>query len=140
MIKKDVYQMGFVYSQVAGEVRRQQMERVATVLTRLGVPRTYRGFEATMAAVWLVLEDEECLHMVTKRIYMGAAKLCGQSHSAVERNIRTVVKRAWETNPIYLAEIAGYPMSLQPIPSEFIDALATDALRYTARSKDGVTS
>ncbi len=58
-------------------------------------PRTYRGFEATIAAVWLVLEDEDCLRMVTTRIYAKVAQLSGQTRHAAERNIRTVVKRAW---------------------------------------------
>ena len=127
--------MKFDYLINTDGVRRQQLKRVASVLAKLGVPRTYRGFEATMAAVWLVLEDEECLRMVIKRIYTGVSELCGQSRYAVERNIRTVVKRAWERNPDYLVEIAGYPIETQPIPSEFIDLLATDAMRFTAQTE-----
>ena len=53
--------MKFDYLSPTDDVRRRQLERVANVLPRLGVPRTYRGFEATIAAVWLVLEDEDCL-------------------------------------------------------------------------------
>ena len=122
--------MKFDYLSLTDDVRRRQLERVADVLPRLGVPRTYRGFEATIAAVWLVLEDEDCLRMVTTRIYAKVAQL-----SAAERNIRTVVKRAWDCNPAYLSEIAGYPISTQPIPSEFIDMLATDAMRFTSQGQ-----
>ena len=35
----------------------------------------------------------------------------------------------------YLSEIAGYPISTQPIPSEFIDMLATDAMRFTSQGQ-----
>ena len=104
------------------------------------MPRTYRGFEATIAAVWLVLEDEDCLRMVTTRIYAKVAQLSGQTRHAAERNIRTVVKRAWDCNPAYLSEIAGYPISTQPIPSEFIDMLATDAMRFTSQGADSYLS
>lgn len=127
--------MKFDYLSPTDDVRRRQLERVANVLPRLGVPRTYRGFEATIAAVWLVLEDEDCLRMVTTRIYAKVAQLSGQTRYAAERNIRTVVKRAWDCNPAYLSEIAGYPISTQSIPSEFIDMLATDAMRFTSQGQ-----
>lgn len=106
-----------------------QMRRVSDSLRRLGILRTYRGYQAVMDSVRLVLEDEARLNLVTKGVYMEAAAGCGRRWGAVERNIRTVVRRAWETNPACLEELAGYPMDGPPTASEFIDILATDAMR-----------
>lgn len=85
----------------------RQMEHVAESLRRLGILRTYLGHRAVLAAVQLALEDESRLHQVTKGIYMEAARRCGQSWSAVERNIRTAARRAWEANPRYLEQSGG---------------------------------
>ena len=43
--------MKFDYLSPTDDVRRRQLERVANVLPRLGVPRTYRGFEATIGGL-----------------------------------------------------------------------------------------
>ena len=107
----------------------RQMEHVAESLRRLGILRTYLGHRAVLAAVQLALEDESRLHQVTKGIYMEAARRCGQSWSAVERNIRTAARRAWEANPRYLEQLAGYPLDGPPSASELIEILATDAMR-----------
>lgn len=113
----------------------RQMEHVAESLRRLGILRTYLGHRAVLAAVQLALEDESRLHQVTKGIYMEAARRCGQSWSAVERNIRTAARRAWEANPRYLERLAGYPMNRPPSASELIEILATDAMRHTDTEK-----
>lgn len=112
-----------------------QMEHVAEALRRLGILRTYRGHQAIMAAVQLALEDESRLHQVTKGIYMEAARRCGQNWSAVERNIRTAARRAWEANPRYLEQLTGYPMNRPPSASELIEILATDAMRRQGKEK-----
>lgn len=115
-----------------------QMRRVSDSLRRLGILRTYRGYQAVMDSVRLVLEDNTRLNLVTKGVYMEAASACGRRWGAVERNIRTVVRRAWETNPAYLEELAGYPLDGPPTASEFIDILATDALRNAGETKAGL--
>lgn len=118
-----------------------QMEHVAEALRRLGILRTYRGHQAIMAAVQLALEDESRLHQVTKGIYMEAAHHCNQSWSAVERNIRTAARRAWEANPRYLELLAGYPLNGPPSAGELIEILATDAMRqFQFHSPFGETS
>lgn len=116
----------------------RQMEHVAESLRRLGILRTYLGHRAVLAAVQLALEDESRLHQVTKGIYMEAAHRCGQSWSAVERNIRTAARRAWEANPRYLELLAGYPMDRPPSASELIEILATDAMRHTEKTSGPV--
>ena len=113
----------------------RQMEHVAESLRRLGILRTYLGHRAVLAAVQLALEDESRLHQVTKGIYMEAARRCGQNWSAVERNIRTAARRAWEANPRYLEQLTGYPMNRPPSASELIEILATDGMRRQGKEK-----
>lgn len=62
---------------------------------------------------------------------MEAAQRCGYSWSAVERNIRTIARRAWMSNPDYLEQLAGYPLNGPPSASELIEMLANDAMRYS---------
>lgn len=109
----------------------KQMEYVEESLRQLGILRTYRGRQAVIAAVQLALEDEDRLRSVTKGIYMEAAQRCGDSWTSVERNIRTVSRRAWMSNPDYLEQLAGYPLSGPPSASELIEMLANDAMRHS---------
>lgn len=104
---------------------------VQIILRRLGVGTTYKGYKATVLAVTLALEDEDRLSSVTKRIYGEVAKALDSTPGAVEKNIRTVVFRAWTMNRADLETMAGYKLELPPSPSEFLDILYT----YIARSR-----
>lgn len=104
---------------------------VQIILRRLGVGTTYKGYKATVIAVTLALEDEDRLSSVTKRIYGEVAEALGSTPSAVEKNIRTVVLRAWTKNRADLESMAGYRLEIPPSPSEFLDILYT----YIARSR-----
>lgn len=104
---------------------------VQIILRKLGVGSTYKGYKATVLAVTLALEDEDRLSSVTKRIYGEVAEATGSTPSAVEKNIRTVVLRAWSKNRADLEMMAGYKLDIPPSPSEFLDILYT----YIARSR-----
>ena len=116
----------------------RQMEHVAELLRRLGILRTSLGHRSVLAAVQMALGDESRLIQVTKGIYMEAARRCGQSWSAVERNIRTAARRAWEANPRYLEQLTGYPLDGPPSASELIEILATDAMRHMEKTSGPV--
>ena len=47
----------------------------------------------------------------------------------VERNLRTVVSRAWQVNPDLLCRMAGYPLTAAPTASEFIEIIASYIIR-----------
>ena len=49
--------------------------------------------------------------------------------TAVERNIRTAVSRAWKINRPLLCDMAGYPLACTPAASEFIEIAASYILR-----------
>lgn len=106
---------------------------VQDTLQALGITRNYRGCLRAAAAIELVLEDEDRLEAVTKEIYLEVAQRCHCNWYAVERNIRTVVQRAWHVNRPLLTQMAGYPMDAPPTASEFIAIVANYIRRAGAQ-------
>lgn len=100
------------------------MTEVKSVLRELGVSAKYKGVNPTAIAVKLVIDEEERLHHVTDSIYGAVSAQCGIPWKTIERNIRTVVKRAWRCNASRLRAMAGYPLDDAPPASEFIEILA----------------
>lgn len=99
-------------------------ESIQQVLRQLGIGANYKGFRITVLAISLIVENEDRLTSITKDIYYDVAKLTGYRWTAVERNIRTVVARAWYCNPQKLNQIAGYTLTSAPIASEFLDIVS----------------
>lgn len=105
------------------------MTRVQNILRRFGVTKCYKGYKYTIYAIHLVLADEDRLGAITKEVYMVTASHFGCKWTAVERNIRTVVARAWNVNPGLLSQLAGYPLTHPPTSSQFIEILSSYVLR-----------
>lgn len=105
------------------------MDEIQEILRELGVGRNYRGYQRTAIAIALALDDESRLTAVTKELYGKTAEQTDCQWTAVERNIRTVVQRAWKINPQRLIQMAGYPMSSPPTASEFIEIVTNYILR-----------
>ncbi|MBQ7850566.1 MAG: sporulation initiation factor Spo0A C-terminal domain-containing protein [Clostridia bacterium] len=99
------------------------------LLLTLGIGRQYLGHNITAQAVALVMRDENSLLCVKKGIYMpiAAARQC--DWRTVERNIRTVIHRAWTMHSDSLSRIAFYPLRHEPSVSEFLDILVSHLLR-----------
>ena len=105
------------------------MTVIQDTLCLFGITRCYKGFLHTAYVIRLAVEDEDRLEAVTKEIYMETAFHFNCTWTAVERNIRTTVARAWKINRPLLAKIAGYPLACTPTASEFIEILASYILR-----------
>lgn len=105
---------------------------VLKLLRELGVGRTYRGCRIVIISVKLISDDENRLLNIVDT-YKEIALRTGTSWRAVERNIRTVVNRAWVTNQSRLIEVAGYPMSVQPTACEFLEIIYNYVLRQPVR-------
>lgn len=95
----------------------------------LGITPKYCGYMQSILAVELILEDETRLLNITKEVYWKVADLCGCNRCDIERNLRTISRRAWKVNPARLEEIAGYPLASPPTASEFVTILATHIQR-----------
>lgn len=105
------------------------MMTIQEILRLFGITRCYKGFLHTAYAIQLAVEDENRLEAVTKEIYMETALRFNCSWTAVERNIRTAVARAWKINHALLCDMAGYPLTCTPTTSEFIEIIASYILR-----------
>lgn len=95
---------------------------VMKLLRELGVGKTYCGCRLVVIFVNLAFEDEDRLLSITDT-YKEIATKTGTKWTSVERNIRTVVNRAWNKNPQRLIEIACYPMDAPPTVSEFLEII-----------------
>ncbi len=104
---------------------------IQIILRRLGVCTTYKGYKATVLAITLALEDEDRLSSVTREIYAEVASRMNAKQSAIEKNMRTVVRRAWKINRADLERMAGYKLECMPSVSEFLDIL----FNYIQRSR-----
>ena len=92
------------------------MMSIQETLRLFGITRCYKGFLHTAYAIQLAVENENRLEAVTKEIYMETAFHFNCTWTAVERNIRTAVARAWKINHALLCDMAGYPLTCAPPP------------------------
>ncbi|MCD8052341.1 MAG: sporulation initiation factor Spo0A C-terminal domain-containing protein [Clostridiales bacterium] len=96
------------------------MNKIETTLHRLGICPNYTGCREMYLALRLALEEPARLTALARCIYAPVGQATGKNWTAVERNLRTVIRRAWEANPAYMAEIAGRPLAHKPETGEFL--------------------
>ena len=96
---------------------------VQDILEELGINRAYKGYKHTAYALELVLEDEDRLSAVTKEVYQETARHFHCHWTAVERDIRTVIQRAWQINPTLLQKMAKHPLTNVPKTREFLEII-----------------
>lgn len=105
------------------------MTTIQNILRPFDITRCYKGFKHTAFAISLAVQDESRLEAITKEIYMETAAHFGCKWTAVKRNIRTTVARAWRVNRPLLCEMAGYPLDTEPTASIFVEIIAFYLLR-----------
>jgi hypothetical protein len=106
-------------------------------LRALGITPNYAGYFQTVDAVVLCAEAPERLTQITKQVYMEVGKRYGVKWAAVERNIRTVARIAWERNRALLEELVGCELSSRPFSSQFVAALTMRVL--SSLTHDGLS-
>ena len=104
------------------------------VLRQLGIGRNYCGHDRTIITISIALENQSLLSHSIKDIYRATAERSGCHWTAIERNFRTIIRRAWKINPRKLTELAGYPMNKAPTATEFIAILTSYILRVQKRN------
>ena len=105
------------------------MTTILETLRPFGITRCYKGFPLTVYDIHLAVMEEDRLEEITEKIYRETADHFGCKWTAVERNLRTVVSRAWQVNPDLLCRMAGYPLTAAPTASEFIEIIASYIIR-----------
>ena len=113
---------------------RKSMETktITSDLRSLGIGRQYLGYNITIKAVRMVLIDENRLLCIKQGVFIPLSEQQHCDWRTIERNIRTVIHRAWHVNRPYLSELAGYPMSQEPTVTEFVEILSAHILRQHA--------
>ena len=105
-------------------------KRIHELLLTLGIGHQYLGHNITAQAVDLAMHDENCLLCVKKGILMPIAAARHCDWRTVERNIRTVIHRAWTLHRDSLSAIAFCHLNHEPSVSEFLDILVSHMMRY----------
>ena len=98
-------------------------------LRTLGIGRQYLGYNITIKAVRLVVLDENRLLSIKQGVFVPLSEQQQCDWRTIERNIRTVIHRAWCVNQPYLSELAGYPLHQEPTVTEFVEMLSDHILR-----------
>lgn len=101
------------------------MQLLNETIQSLGILKRYKGYKQLMMSVELALDDEERLMYITENIYNVVADKCYCNRHNIERNIRTVARKAWKNHSGRLTEIAGYDVINTPSVSELISILTT---------------
>ena len=102
---------------------------IKQILRPFGLSRRYLGFSLLIVAVTISIQDDGSRFPLTRNLYARVAEECDCTVHCVERNIRTVIKRAWAVNPGYMRELAGYLMAAPPSSTEFIEIISSYILR-----------
>ncbi len=98
---------------------------VSSILSRMGIPASIKGYHFIRKAVMMVVEDREAIVGITKGLYPDIAKIYHTTASKVERAIRHAIESAWKKNgrQIYF-ELSGYWMMEKPTNGQFIAIVA----------------
>lgn len=110
------------------------MQTLQQTLYHLGIYPRYRGYRQVILAVKLLCQDEDRLYQLMS-LYREIAVLSHTRASTVERNIRTLSERAWQTNPSYLMRLAGYPLDRRLTNSDFLAVLLAVVQRSEESAK-----
>lgn len=98
--------------------------RVCHLLRRMGVTPNYTGFHQAARAACEAARRPELMLSLSKWLYPLVAREMNTTGAAVERNIRTVILRAWRQNSELLRQCARFPLNKRPTCGEFLDMLA----------------
>lgn len=99
------------------------MLTIHTLLRSLGITANYRGYHITIIACELLMKNEMLFLRITKGLYPEVARKLNCRTITVERNIRTIIYRAWDIRRERLCEIAGIELTEPPKVVEFLDML-----------------
>lgn len=105
---------------------------IQEILRPFDVTPRFTGFPALVLAVERCLEEPERLSSVTAELYAPAARLQGCKTACVERNLRTIVQHAWDTDPDGLRRMAGHVLFAAPTVSAFLTFLVWEVEKRRA--------
>lgn len=78
---------------------------IVNILDSFGVNRSYTGHSYVVYGLLLIIENPECLELITKSLYLDIAKHYHTNRNCVEKNIRTIVNCVWDSQNTELLEV-----------------------------------
>ena len=110
---------------ISQEIGDDKMDiKIQELLYSIGLTANYAGYRQMMIALEIATQEPESLRLVTKWLYPETARRCGTNWKAVERNIRTMRRRAWRNSQHTLEQMAGCSFDTMPKPAQFLAILA----------------
>lgn len=89
----------------------------------MGITEKYIGVRQLIQAVEMVMENPDYINALQKEVLSVIAAQYSVSWGAVERNLRLISQKAWDTDSGYVENLAGYPMSKRPTASQLIEII-----------------
>lgn len=77
----------------------------------------------TVRAFNIISEDESAIYNIIDKVYKKVAEKYSTTYMAVERDMRTVIKKAWNRNPELFNEVLDYAGTKVPTVSVFLTLL-----------------
>ena len=110
-------------------------EIIETILTEMGMPCSLLGYNYTVCAIKLVIENTDIINSIVYGIYPNVAKKYGTTGVRVERAIRHTIERTWDNADIDIIEKyfgnTISPNKGKPTNGEFIARVANIVRRRT---------
>lgn len=98
---------------------------ISTILNRMGISASIKGYHYIRKAILMAIEDEEVLIGITKGLYPDIAKIYRTTASKVERAIRHAIECCWKKNgKDVFFELSGYYTNEKPTNGQFIASLS----------------
>lgn len=104
--------------------------QVQQLLRPFGITPKYIGCRQLARALEIIRDDPDSLEAIGKCIYDPIARQYNCSWRTIERNIRTLSLRAWDADPRYLQQLAGYPLSAPPSTACFVEIVSNYLQRH----------
>ena len=106
---------------------------ILDLLRPLGITERYFGVRQLIQAVEMVMENPDTIHALQKEVLSVIGAQYSVSWGAVERNLRSISQKAWDTDSGYVEKLAGYPMSKRPTASQLIEIILHSVQREQER-------
>ncbi len=103
--------------------------RINDLLRPMGITRNMSAYSILQQCLEPICEQEDRLQAVEKDIYTPIADWKPCDTKAIQSTIRRAAKVAWNTNPAYVQQLAGYPPTGCPSAVQFLEMLYNALVR-----------
>ena len=79
------------------------------------------------------MENEDSLTRLVNDVYRPVAEQYDCHWKVVERNLRTVIHRAYKKNPAFLEQVAGYKLDSPPTSGESLEIVYVYMIRQETK-------